>query len=107
MPYIVRNRLYEEFGRRLRDLRLGRSKPMTQAGLGSLVGLSRTSITNIEMGRQQVSLHHLYRIAAALGIEPDQLLPAHSSQDVKELARELLSDKEPGLAEWTDALEIR
>ena len=39
---------------------------MSQAQLGRLVGLGRTSITNIEAGRQPVSLATACRIAEAL-----------------------------------------
>lgn len=42
------------------------------------LGLSRTSVTNIERGRQPVQLHTLYRIAATLGVEPTLLLPVAS-----------------------------
>ena len=49
---------------------------MTQERLGRLVGLSRTSITNIEKGRQHISLHQLFAIAEALRVRPDMLLPS-------------------------------
>ncbi len=48
---------------------------MSQATLAVSVGLSRTSITNIELGRQHVPLHTLYEVASALGVEPSQFLP--------------------------------
>lgn len=48
---------------------------MTQAELGSRVGMSRTSITNIERGRQHVSLHAAYVLAAAVDKHPHELLP--------------------------------
>lgn len=48
---------------------------MTQEKLAQIIGLSRTSVTNIEMGRQHVSLHHIYAIADALGVHPDVFLP--------------------------------
>lgn len=52
------------------------------------VGLSRTSITNIESGRQRLLLDHLYELAGALGIEPGQLMPVRT---------ELAHQKEPNL----------
>ena len=67
--------LYEVFGRLVHKHRKSGKDVMTQDRLGKLVGLSRTSITNIEKGRQHVSLHQLYRIADALGVTPDILLP--------------------------------
>lgn len=56
---------------------------MSQEGLAKRVGLSRTSITNIEQGRQQVPLHMIYTFADALGVELTALLP-----DKKLLANE-------------------
>jgi len=41
------------------------------------VGLTRTSITNIERGIQHINLHQLYLLAAAVGLRPAQLLPDH------------------------------
>ena len=65
---------YRELGRLIRAKR--KDTPLNQAALGIKVGLSRTSITNIERGRQQVALHMLYELAYALGAEPQDLLPA-------------------------------
>lgn len=65
--------LYEEFGRDLRKAR--RKRGLTQQQLGDRIGLSRTSITNMEKGRQQITLHQLYFISSALGCKLDDLLP--------------------------------
>jgi transcriptional regulator with XRE-family HTH domain len=48
---------------------------MSQDAFAKAVGLSRTSITNIERGRQPVSLHTLYSMADILGVEAVDLLP--------------------------------
>ena len=69
-------RLYQEFGRRLRSAREGAG--LSQQILAERVGLSRTSITNIERGRQHVALHMLFRLASALGKEPSDLLPVEA-----------------------------
>ncbi|HCR55633.1 TPA: hypothetical protein DIV49_01550 [Candidatus Saccharibacteria bacterium] len=66
---------YQEVGRRIRDARKGRKPPLTQQALGELVSLTRTSITNVEKGRQKFLLHTLANIAAALQVEPGSLLP--------------------------------
>jgi transcriptional regulator with XRE-family HTH domain len=62
----------EELGRRIRTARGGK---LTQATLGSRIGLSRTAITNIECGRQRLLVDQLVEIAAAIGIPPAELLP--------------------------------
>jgi transcriptional regulator with XRE-family HTH domain len=65
--------LYREFGALLRDSR--RKAGLTQAQVADRVGLSRTSITNIEKGRQHVLLHQVFLLASAVGISPSALLP--------------------------------
>ena len=77
---------------------------MTQERLGTLVGLSRTSITNIEKGRQHVSLQQLYRIAEVLEIAPDVLLPPRPEKGLSRLARKFPQDADPRFAQWFDTL---
>ena len=67
------NRLYKELGHLLYKQR--RKAGLSQEALAKRVNMSRTSITNIERGRQTISLHLLYAFADALGVEPDILLP--------------------------------
>jgi transcriptional regulator with XRE-family HTH domain len=65
--------LYREFGRVLREKR--KSAGFTQDDVAGRIGLSRTSVTNIERGRQHVTLHVLYALADAIGAKPAELLP--------------------------------
>lgn len=65
--------LYREIGRRIRDAR--RRASLTQVDLARKAGLARTSITNIEMGNQQPTIHALWRIADAVHTSPGDLLP--------------------------------
>jgi transcriptional regulator with XRE-family HTH domain len=65
--------LYREFGRLVKSGR--EALGMSQAELGGRIGLSRTSVTNIESGRQHVSLRQLIEIAQAIGRTPASLLP--------------------------------
>lgn len=46
----------------------------TQADLASKIGLQRTSVVNIEAGRQRVLLHDIEKIAAAFQSTPKHLL---------------------------------
>lgn len=64
-----------EFGRLVRKRRKTPDVGLNQEELGGRVGLSRTAITNIEQGRQQVTLRQVYLLASALGCQPADLLP--------------------------------
>ncbi|MYA16473.1 MAG: helix-turn-helix transcriptional regulator [Gammaproteobacteria bacterium] len=96
--------LNEDFGRLVHLQRKVRKTPMTQHRLGRLAGLSRTSITNIEKGRQHVSLHQLYRIAYALEIPPHLLLPERPVPGELKLTQMLPEDTDPKLAEWAQSV---
>lgn len=67
------DRLYAEFGKLVRRhrQRLG----LTQDQLAERVALARTSITNIERGRQKVLLHQLFHLAESMGVSPEAILP--------------------------------
>jgi transcriptional regulator with XRE-family HTH domain len=65
--------LYLEVGRRIRSART--KARLTQSALADAADLARTSITNIEMGNQQPTLHALWRIADAVQVSPCDLLP--------------------------------
>ncbi|HUZ54061.1 MAG TPA: helix-turn-helix transcriptional regulator [Streptosporangiaceae bacterium] len=64
---------YEQFGQRVRSARLNQG--LNQEALGHRVGLERSSISNVEKGRQRVQLHMLLEFSTALGVSPAQLLP--------------------------------
>ncbi len=59
----------------LRTMAFRQARKMTQQRLADLVGLTRTSIVNIEAHRQAITLPTLYGIAKALGVNPKRLLP--------------------------------
>jgi DNA-binding XRE family transcriptional regulator len=64
---------YSEFGKRLGEAR--RAAKVTQEALAKSVGLSRTSIVNIEKGRQPAHLHLVAKIATSLGTSVSALVP--------------------------------
>ena len=66
--------IYRVFGRKLRELR--DKKGIPQEELATLSGLTRSSIANIENGKQRVMLHHLVRFAEALRVDVGSLVPA-------------------------------
>ena len=73
-----REDVYRAFGAKLSVLR--RRVRLSQSDLGRLVGLSRTSITNIETGRQAVQLHQVLELAAILDVAVTDLLPEFPEQ---------------------------
>jgi transcriptional regulator with XRE-family HTH domain len=68
-----RERFYRAVGEKMRTAR--DSKGFTQEAIAASVGLSRTSLTNIEKGRQRLLLHTFIEIASALESSVADLLP--------------------------------
>lgn len=67
--------LYQKLGSVIRERRLALG--MTQEELATASGVRRTSVTNIESGRQKPPLHVLYDICIALSIEVASVLPSN------------------------------
>jgi transcriptional regulator with XRE-family HTH domain len=91
--------VYSFFGSRVRALRERRN--VTQEELARRVDLSRTSITNIEQGRQRVLLHQIFDIATALDAAPGDLLPKSAAaepplrDDVAKIVESLKGETSP------------
>lgn len=105
-----RRELYKQLGERV--CRLRNKLGLTQAELASAISLSRTSVTNIEKGRQQILLHTLCDLASALQVNPARLLPsAEQLVGVGEaLERDVLmelSEKERQWIRETSAMPLR
>lgn len=66
-------RFYIALGQQISEAR--QRQHLTQEALASCVSLTRTSIVNIERGKQQVLLHTLVQIALALKMNPGDLIP--------------------------------
>ncbi|MCM3625775.1 helix-turn-helix transcriptional regulator [Paenibacillus glycanilyticus] len=66
-------RLYTEIGRRIREAR--RRKGFTQEDLSDRVSLSRPSISFVENGQQNISLHAIYEICFVLDVSIHKILP--------------------------------
>jgi transcriptional regulator with XRE-family HTH domain len=71
-----------DFGAAVRRLRERRS--MTQGDLAERVGLGRTSMTNLEGGRQNPPLSILPDLARALGVSPSELLGEVSAESASD-----------------------
>jgi transcriptional regulator with XRE-family HTH domain len=81
---------YKTLGERVRHARLDAG--FTQGQLADSVGLARSSVANIESGRQPIYVDALVRIASELQTSISELLPATSkeldasdSEDIKKL----------------------
>jgi transcriptional regulator with XRE-family HTH domain len=79
--------IYHQIGNLIRAKRRATRPMLTQEELAHRVHLKRTSITNIERGRQKLLVHTLFEIAAALDVAPSALIP--STKENGDTIREL------------------
>lgn len=92
------NPIYRAFGSAVSTRR--KALGLTQAQLASKVNMSRASIANIESGRQNILLHHVYALAAALNfVKVADLLPPLPQKSTGEELRMTLSNQ--GLSKQT------
>lgn len=73
--------IYKEIGAVIRSRRkvLG----MSQEKLAARLRISRGSLANIEIGRQNLLVHQLYKFAVALSLEPTDFLPSRAANDAR------------------------
>ena len=86
--------VYRDFGRVVADRR--KRIGLSQELLAARVGLSRTSIVNIEQGRQRVAVHLLLALAEALETQPASLLPTDAGP------RKTDADRVSAKQEWIE-----
>lgn len=96
--------LSRELGQRIREVRERASPRLTQEALAQRVGLARTSITNIESGNQQPTIHALWRMADALDVSPCELLPPWPRADARSPSNELPHDVPAGTRAFLERL---
>ncbi|MBZ5687066.1 MAG: helix-turn-helix domain-containing protein [Acidobacteriia bacterium] len=92
---------YAAFGKLLAEMR--RKRGISQEMLADELGLSRTSITNIEKGRQPVQLHTLYLIARLLSIDIKELLPSQKTMDLPNEVGEVSVSR----SEWLEQMNVK
>ncbi|SRR5712691_1805416 len=97
--------IYEMIGARIRDER--RKQHLTQDELASRVGLKRTSITNVERGRQKLLVHTLVEIANCLGTSPARFLAAFDTKAPLMLPDNLPASVRNWIVHSVDSLERR
>lgn len=68
------DRFYRELGSSIRRARL--EAGLTQSDLGKAIGLTRTSVANVEAGRQHVQAHTLAFVCSTLNKPYEALIPA-------------------------------
>ena len=61
----------------------------SQLELANIVGVGRTSITNIELGGQRFPLHKLWEISKALGVSIPNLIPIENDTKTAKLSPEI------------------
>lgn len=73
MNTINKEKFYEMIGSSIVSKR--KELGLTQIELANRIGMSRTSIVNIEKGRQYPPVHLLWEISYALDAKPAEILP--------------------------------
>jgi transcriptional regulator with XRE-family HTH domain len=68
------SKVYRLLGELVRSRR--EALQITQEDLARRVGIARTSVSNIEKGRQRIPVHVLFALSDALGVEMANLLPS-------------------------------
>ena len=69
------DKLYELIGDRIRQIREAQTPRMSQGDLARILGLQRTSVTNIELGKQKPTLDTLFRLCEHFALEIDAIVP--------------------------------
>lgn len=67
----IQEAFYRSLGARIREIR---GVKLSQEQLAKAAKLSRTSIVNIECGKQKLLVYNLFQISKALGIQPSELI---------------------------------
>lgn len=66
----MQSRILFQFGQTIRNLRL--SKGISQESFANICGLHRTYISDVELGKRNISLENIEKMSSALGISlPD------------------------------------
>ena len=94
--------IYPQVGQKMRQLRTERC--LSQKDLAQAIGLSRTSVVNIERGRQKILLHTLYDIADVFEVPVTDLLPARVGAEERMLA-DPLAQSDPSIRAFFYAMQ--
>lgn len=80
MTNLSDEQIYSIIGMKIKEtrIRLG----MTQTELAKRINMVRTSLTNIESGKQKLAIHMLYKIAGVLKVPVTDLLPEVEGEEL-------------------------
>lgn len=92
-------RLYQEIGASIASAR--RKRGFSQEKLASALQLARTSLANIERGRQHIQLHTLYAVSECLDLAVVDVLPERSFLGTVTSSASTLSN-----VEWLQKLNV-
>jgi transcriptional regulator with XRE-family HTH domain len=74
---------------------------MSQSMLANRIGFTRSSVANLEAGRQRIALHLFVKIEQALDCQPGDLLPS----GLPAAGEDLLSEVNDSLADESDTTQ--
>ena len=89
------NNIFTEIGKRLKEARIICN--IKQDYIAEKTGLNRSSISNIETGRHQVSLIVLYKICEILELSMSDLLPSYLDSSNDNFKKEMLKKQKENL----------
>ena len=90
--------IYKSLGRQIRARRL--ALDLSQEHLAARVELTRTSIANLEAGRQRIRVDTLLDLAAALGVSVVDLLPPSVINRPDSIEPGLMDGTTPSEKDW-------
>ena len=82
--------IYKIIGGKIKDLRT--KHDLSQEKLAQEIGLLRTSIVNIEAGRQRAPIHILFKISNIFSVELKELIPTCAEVSSLEKPTTLLNE---------------
>ena len=101
---IATDTFYLSVGERVRQQR--KSAGMDQETLARHLNLSRTTVINIEKGRQRLSLEHAWLVAQVLDVSIDELLPPTKLKTDVDWAKKIKHIDQIGDNEKKNVMEI-
>ena len=84
-------KIYKDAGELVRYRRI--LLDISQTEMGKRLGMTRTTVTNLEAGRQRIPLHLLYKVAKILHIPIYSLIPENTEADGHSLSLQVVRKK--------------